>query len=111
MRLAVLLLVGFALGCSISTASAQTADTSPARLRAENRKALREARKYKSEYKESHLAVNRDDLRRSQPRALPQDGRGSLQFDHTGTAKVSEPSRVNLRLGKKKKYIQPSSEL
>ncbi|SMB94786.1 hypothetical protein SAMN00120144_2076 [Hymenobacter roseosalivarius DSM 11622] len=104
MRVVILLLVGFALGCSITTASAQTVDPSPARLRAENRKALRESRKYKSEYKDSHLAVNRHDLRRSQTRALPQDGRGRLQFDHTGTAKVSEPSRVNLRLGKKKKY-------
>jgi hypothetical protein len=111
MRLAILFFVGFVLSCSISTASAQTVGVSPAKLRAENRKALREARKYKAEYKESHLAVNRDDLHRSQPRALPHDGRGRLQFDHTGTAKVSEPSRVNLRLGKKKKYIQPSSEL
>jgi hypothetical protein len=86
-------------------------NASPAKLRAENRKAMREARKCKSEYKESHLAVNRGDLRRSQPRALPRDGRGRLEFDHTGTAKVSEPSRVNLRLGKKKKYLPSSSAL
>ena len=108
MRLVILLLIGCALSCSISAASAQTVATSPARLRAENRKALRESRKYKSEYKDSHLAVNKDDLRRSQTRALPQDGRRRHQFDHTGTAKVSEPSRVNLRLGKKKKYNLPS---
>ncbi|MGY2131057.1 hypothetical protein ACW9KT_02430 [Hymenobacter sp. HD11105] len=85
------------------TASAQTVVKSPGRLRAENRRALRETKKYEAEYKDSHLAVNRDDLRRSQGRELPHDGRRRLQFDHTGTPKVSEPSRVNLRLGKRRK--------
>lgn len=111
MRFLLLLCFGLGLMCLTHTAVAQTVATSPARLRVENRRALREAKKVKAEYKESHLAVNKEDLKRNQSRALPYDGRRRLQFDHTGAAKVSEPSRVNLRLGKKKKYTQPSSEL
>lgn len=112
MRFFLLLFVGVGLGCLAHTASAQTVATSPARQRAENRRALRETRKYKAEYKETHLAVTSEDLKRSQSRALPRDGRARYKFDHTGTPRVSEPSRVNLRLGKKKKsYTHSPSEL
>jgi hypothetical protein len=104
MRFLLLFCFGLGLICLPSAVWAQTAPTSPARLRAENRRALREAKKVEAKYKDSHLAVNKDDLKRNQSRALPRDGRRRLQFDHTGSAKVSEPSRVNLRLGKKKKY-------
>ena len=103
MRFVLLVFVGLGLNWLTQSASAQTVAASPARLRAENRRALREARKVEAEYKESHLAVNRDDLKRDQSRALPRDGRARYKFDHTGTAQVSEPSRVNLRLGRKKK--------
>lgn len=103
MRFLFLFCFGLSTLCLMHTAAAQTVAKSPARLRAENRRALREAKKVEADYKDSHLAVNKDDLKRNQSRALPHDGRRRLQFDHTGTAKVSEPSRVNLRLGKKKK--------
>jgi hypothetical protein len=103
MRYVLLFCCSLILSCMAHTASAQTVVKSPGRLRAENRRALRETKKYEAEYKDSHLAVNRDDLRRSQGRELPHDGRRRLQFDHTGTPKVSEPSRVNLRLGKRRK--------
>ena len=110
MRFFLLLCFGLGMTCLSHSAAAQTVAQSPARLRAENRRALREAKKVKADYKESHLAVNKDDLKRNQSRALPHDGRRRLQFDHTGTAKVSEPSHVNLRLGKKKKYTSIPSK-
>jgi hypothetical protein len=99
------------LSCLTHVALAQTVVQSPARLRAENRRALRETKKYRADYKDSHLSVNRDDLRRDQSRALPHDGRRRFQFDYTGTPKVSEPSRINLRLPKRKKNKSLPHEL
>jgi len=90
-----LLLAGF-------TASAQTAETNQ---RAANRRSLRDARKYPAPYKESHLDVEKANLKRGdggRP-AQPNDGRQSYRFDNTGAARVNEPSTINLRLRKKKK--------
>ena len=87
------------------SAAAQIKETSPAKLRAENRRALRDARQYPAEYKDSHLAVSRTDLRRGEggQAGQPHDGRASYKFDKTGTARVSEPTYPGLRLRKKEK--------
>ncbi|GGF00484.1 hypothetical protein [Hymenobacter cavernae] len=87
------------------SAAAQTKETSPAKLRAENRHALREAQRYPAEYKDSHLAVSRTDLRRGEggQAGQPHDGRASYKFDKTGTARISEPTHPGLRLRKKDK--------
>ena len=73
--------------------------------RAENRRALREARKHPAPYKDSHLAVDKESLKRGEGgrSAAASKERKSYKFDKTGTARVSEPSTVSLRLRKKKK--------
>ena len=91
----VLLLAGF-------NVSAQTTEPNQ---RVANRRALRDARKYPAPYKDSHLAVDKAALKRGdggRP-AKPNDGRQKYKFDKTGTARVSEPSTISLRLRKKTK--------
>jgi len=86
-----------------AAASAQTEYTTPAQHRAENRRALRDAAKYPAKYKESHLTVKPKLLKRGQTGTpLPRDGRRNYRFDHTGTARVSEPTAPGLRLTRKK---------
>ncbi|TGE21562.1 hypothetical protein E5K00_14865 [Hymenobacter aquaticus] len=88
-----------------TAASAQTDDMYPARKRAENRRALRDARKFKAEYKDSHLAVDKTALKpggTGRPQQ-PNDGRESYKFDNTGMPRVSEPAHVGLGLRTKKK--------
>jgi len=104
--LSALLLVGFGYA---RTSAAQIKETSPAKLRAENRRALRETRQYPAPdaYKASHLAISRTDLRRGEggQAGQPHDGRDSYKFDKSGTPRVSEPTAPGLRLRKKKKEI------
>ena len=103
MRL-VLIIAGLLIGVS-TAASAQTEDMYPARKRAESRRALRDARKVKAEYKDSHLAVSKTALKpgsAGRPEQ-PNDGRESYKFDKTGAPRVSEPMHVGLGLRKKKK--------
>jgi hypothetical protein len=91
----VLLLAGFSV-------SAQTTEPNQ---RDANRRALRDARKYPALYKDSHLAVDKAALKRGDGgrAAKPNDGRQKYKFDKTGTARVSEPSTISLRLRKKAK--------
>jgi hypothetical protein len=96
-----LLLLG--LVClSVSTASAQT---QPVNRRAENRRSLRDARKYPAPYKDSHLAVNKETLKPGEGSRPPgsEAQTRAYKFDKTGAARVSEPSTLGLRLRKKKK--------
>lgn len=86
-----------------TTASAQIVDSSPARQRAANRRALRDAAKYPAEYKDSHLAVDASSLKRGQTgRPIPADGRSAYRFDRTGIARISEPTTLSLRLNRRK---------
>ncbi|GAA3998414.1 hypothetical protein GCM10022408_06520 [Hymenobacter fastidiosus] len=90
---------------------AQTADSSPEQQRAANRRALRDARKYPAEYKDSHLVVSKEELRQGSSPAVsqPNDERDSYKFDHNGAAYVKEPIGLGLRpAGKKKKH--PTNE-
>ncbi|TGE15947.1 hypothetical protein [Hymenobacter elongatus] len=98
------IVAGLLVGVS-TTASAQLEDMYPARQRAENRRALRDAHKVKAEYKESHLAVNKTALQRGEPGTpqQPNDGRQSYKFDNAGLPRVSEPQHLGLGLRKKKK--------
>jgi hypothetical protein len=90
------------LALSCSAAFAQTTEV---KQRPANRRALRDARKYPAPYKDSHLDVEKSDLKPGGGgrQEQPNDGRDSYRFDNTGAARVSEPSTVNLRLRKKKK--------
>lgn len=95
-------LVFLALALSSRAAVAQTGEVNQ---RAANRRALRDARKYPAPYKDSHLDVEKDDLKQGGGgrQEQPNDGRQSYRFDNTGAARASEPSTINLRLRKKKK--------
>lgn len=87
----------------LGAATAQ-AQIEPINQRAANRRALRDARKSKAPYKDSHLTVSKATLRRgSASRSEPRDGREAYKFDNTGTARVSEPSKPTLRFRKKKR--------
>ena len=90
-------------------ARAQVDYFSRGQQRAANRKALRDARKYDARYKESHLVVSKEELRTEaggrQSVSPPTDGRSRFKFDHTGSPRVSEPSRIRLRLRKKRDAI------
>lgn len=64
------------VGLLLATAAqAQITPTSPARQRAAERQALREAQHTQAPYKDSHLAVTRQQMRRggSNPRTRPAD--------------------------------------
>lgn len=54
-----------------TSAAAQTTPTSPARQRAAARQALRDARRTEAPYKDSHLAVTRQQLRRGSTEGPP----------------------------------------
>jgi hypothetical protein len=102
----VFLLPALLLTLTATAASAQTEYSSPAQRRADNRRALRDARKYKAEYKDTHLVVSKEELKEGSSPVVtqPNDGRDSYKFDHTGAAYVKEPIRLGLRpAGKKKK--------
>ncbi|MCB2406686.1 hypothetical protein [Hymenobacter lucidus] len=98
------ILAGLLLGMS-TAALAQTEYMAPGIRRAENRRALRDARKFKAEYKDSHLAVSKEALQAGgtgRPQQ-PKDGRESYKFDNAGSPRVREPAHVGLGLRKKKK--------
>jgi len=98
----VLLSIGLMLNC-ITAVTAQISDKSLAQQRAENRRALRDAKKYPAEYKDSHLNVTHNALKRGEPgRPQPRDGRNQYRFDKTGTPRVSEPTAPSVRLMRKK---------
>lgn len=107
-----LFLTLFLLGSLASLdARAQLKELSPAQQRRANRRALRDAARYPAEYKDSHLAVSKEELKEGnggrQAATKPTDGRENYQFDRGGDPRVSEPSRVNLRLRKKDKAPTP----
>jgi hypothetical protein len=93
-RLLVLLVLAALLG---SAAQAQIVREKPGRIRAANRRALREARTTESPYKDSHLDVTANRLRRGGSKeATPAINR---QLDYkTGTApNVQPPGLLGVR--------------
>lgn len=90
-----------------TSAYAQLQPTSKAQQRAESRRALRDAKRFPAEYKESHLIVTKPELQEGNGGRLavlePNDARSSYKFDKTGTPRVSESSRLPLRLRRKDK--------
>ena len=105
----VLILLAFLILGGSAAGFAQTEYSSPAQQRAENRRALRDARKSPAPYKDSHLAVSKRELKQgSSPAAAQARQRDKYKFDHTGAAYVREPLRLGLRPAAKKK--QPATE-
>lgn len=96
-----LLVLALALGLAAATAPAQIAPSNPARQRAANRRALREARQTDTPYKDSHLAVSRQQLKRGESVPIAPVA-GEPRFDRDGTPHVTEPKYPGLRLRKPK---------
>ncbi|SNR53284.1 hypothetical protein [Hymenobacter mucosus] len=107
----ILLSVALLWGLCSHDAHAQLEGKTSGKQRRENRRALRDANRYPAEYKESHLAVTKAELKDGnggrQAVVKPADGRADYQFDRTGEPRASEPSRANLRLRRKEKQPTP----
>ncbi len=85
-----LLLPGSATPCSgqrMSQPLAQTTPTSPEQARAGNRQALREARHVEAPYKDTHLDVSREHLRRDARTRAP-SSTDEPRFRRDGTPRV-----------------------
>ncbi|OWP61609.1 hypothetical protein CDA63_18515 [Hymenobacter amundsenii] len=99
-----LLLGALLLALAAPEARAQLEATSRGSQRAANRKALQDARRFDARYKESHLVVSKQELKTEAGGRLaaspPHDGRAGYRFGHDGAPRVSEPSRLHLRLRK-----------
>jgi len=83
-------------------ARAQTQASSPARQRAAERQALREARRTETPYTDSHLGATRRTPKRGESAPLPAVA-GEPKFDRDGTPHVTEPKYPGLRLRKQQK--------
>ncbi|TDN40090.1 hypothetical protein A8B98_15985 [Hymenobacter sp. UV11] len=79
-----------------TAAQAQIAPTSPARQRADNRRALREARSTDLPYQDSHLDVTRQQLQRGGTAPGPRVA-GEPRFDRHGRPRGSEAGFLGLR--------------
>lgn len=85
-------------------APAQIAPVKPGKIKAANRRALREDRTTDSPYKDSHLGVTRGQLRRGQSTQAVPETRKDLDY-RTGTApNVQPPGFLGLR--RKKNNLQ-----
>ena len=89
-----------------TAAAAQIAPTSPAQQRADNRRALREARRTETPYKDSHLTITAQQLKRggSEARVAAAD---EPRFDRDGTPHATEPKYPALRRRKAKTEPMP----
>ena len=103
--LALLLLM---VGLLAPAAQAQIVKENPGRIRAANRRALREARATESPYKDSHLAVTSDRLKRgasNEPRPTT-----NRELDYkTGTAPNVQPAGL-LGLRRKTALQRPPAQ-
>lgn len=97
MRTPTYLALTVAMLLTAPAAQAQTEPSSPARQRAANRRALREARRTDAPYKDSHLAVTPQQLRRGDSAPLTPVA-GEPRFGRDGTPHRTEPKRPGLRL-------------
>lgn len=97
---AALLSVGLLLGSECTMA--QTFHATPARLKAENRRALRDARSTETPYKDSHLGVTSARLKRGNSPQGPPEGSEALRYKKNTAVKVKPPGLLdNLRRRKK----------
>ena len=89
---------------SAAPAQAQIEHTKPGKIKAANRRALREGRTTDSPYKESHLDVTRGQLRRGQSTQVVPEIRKDLDYK-SGTAPNVRPAGF-LGLRRKKNNLQ-----
>ena len=88
---------------SAPAAQAQIVREKPAKIKAANRKALRDAQRTDSPYKDSHLDVTPDRLKRGASAQPAPEGSEALRYK-TGTApNVKPPGLLGLRHKTKKR--------
>ena len=91
----VLLLVG-------GTVMGQIVHPTPGRIKAENRRALRDARNIETPYKDSHLGITPSRLKRGDSPQAPPEGSKRLRYKKSTALKVKPPGLLdNLRRRKK----------
>jgi hypothetical protein len=99
-RLLLALLLGLAGLLGSPRASAQIVREKPAQVKAANRRALREAQRTESPYKDSHLDVTPARLRRGQSTQHQPEGSSELHYK-TGASPNPHPAK-HLDLRRKK---------
>ncbi|GAA4368049.1 hypothetical protein GCM10023185_40430 [Hymenobacter saemangeumensis] len=89
------------VACTSGPALAQIVREKPGKVKAANRRALREARKTEVPYKDTHLDVSKDRLKRgsSEPKATQHSNK--LDYKHGIAPNVKEPGIFGLRRKKK----------
>lgn len=92
------LVVGSLLSALV--ADAQIVHTKPSQVKAANRRALREAQRADSPYKDSHLTITPARLRRGESNQLRPDDTEELDYDN-GIIPNAEPPRAHGRRKKK----------
>ena len=101
----VLLLMGVMLLAS-STAQAQIVHEKPAQVKAANRRALREAQRTESPYKDSHLDVTPDRLRRGASTQPAPEGSTEFHYKNGNSPNDKPPGFLGLR--RKKDVLKDS---
>ena len=90
-----------ALGLSTLSAQAQIAHEKPGKVKAANRRALRETKHTEAPYKDTHLQVTRAQLKRGKSDQPVPAGSKDLRFREDGTPAVKEPGFLGM--GRKRK--------
>lgn len=80
-----------------AVAQAQIVRENPGQLKAANRRALREAQRTESPYKDSHLRVTPARLKRGASTQFVPEGSKRFRFEHGKQARVVEPRFPSLR--------------
>ena len=92
-----MLLVLGAWWWSAGTAQAQIVAEKPAKIKAANRRALREAHRTDSPYKDSHLGVTRERLKRGESTQPLPEGSDELHYKNGVAPNVKPPGILGLR--------------
>jgi hypothetical protein len=86
---------------SMPAAQAQIVREKPGKVKAANRRALREARKTDSPYKDSHLDITRDHLKRGQSNQPQPDNSDEVNYKKGTAPNVKSPGLLGARRKKK----------
>ncbi|WP_046246895.1 hypothetical protein [Hymenobacter terrenus] len=96
------LLLTLGLFLSSYAAAAQIIHKKPGQVKAANRRALREARRTNSPYKDSHLDVTPDRLKRGQSTQPQPETNAELHYKNGTAPNVKPPGFLGLRPKKRK---------
>jgi hypothetical protein len=95
------LVLGLGLLLAHEAAQAQIVREKPGRVKAANRRALRESNRTESPYKESHLQITRERLKRGTSDQPQPEGSNELHYKNGLAPNVKEPGLLGIRRKKK----------